>query len=285
MPQDLPEQIIAQIDTNHKPRLLFEMGLSSTLRYVADKINLVFPTEGNTYTAKAIEITNVVQSLEGQVQKIVVKFDNVTRDMAGYCHNEDFSGKSLIIKRVYVGELGNSSYYKEVFNGLMEKPTEISRYWLTVSANSGKPLNRKCLKLAYQRMCPWQFGGTECNTDGNADLTSLTASGTADSGSTTTLTHDALTQDDDYWNYGNIEITKDNVVYNRKVKDFDADTDTITFDVALPVAVDGTTTYILYKGCDQTWATCSAENAWGPSADNYLNFGGCIHITKKLDTE
>ena len=133
-------------------------------------------------------------------------------------------------------------------------------------------------------MCPWKFGGTECNTDALADLTALTASGTADSGSTTTLVDNALTQIDDYWNNGNIELTKGGIVYTRKVKNFVAATDTITLDVALPVAVDNTTTYVVYKGCDQTWATCKAENAWGPSADNYLNFGGCIHITKELDT-
>ena len=132
-------------------------------------------------------------------------------------------------------------------------------------------------------MCNLIFGGPDCDTDGNADLTSLTASGTADSGSTTTLVDNALTQIDDYWNYGRIIITKAGVKYNRKIKDFVAASDTLTFDVELPVTVDNTCTYILYKGCDQTWDTCTGVNAWGPSVDNRLNFGGCIHITEELD--
>lgn len=285
MPKDLPAAIITQLDAQQKrPVLLFELGLSSTIRFAAAKINVVFPTAGNTYTAKAIQVSGVQQSLEGQIGRVTVKFDNVVRDMAAYADNEDFRGKSLIIKRVYMDELGDVSYYNEVFNGYMERPKDISRHWLTVPATIGKPLNRKALDVAYQRMCPWVFGGSECNTDGYANLASLTASGTADSGSTTTLVDNALTQVDDYWNNGNIEITKSSVVYYRKVKDFVAATDTITLDIELPFAVDNTCTYVVYKGCDQTWDTCTGINAWGPSADNKYNFGGCIHITKKQDS-
>lgn len=284
MPKAIPGAVITEMNLAQKrPVLLFELGLSSPLRFTAYKTNIVFPTAGNTYTAKAIQISGVSQSLEGQIGRVTIKFDNVIKDMAAYVNNEDFRGKSLIIKRIYLDSIANATDYNEVFNGHMERPSEISPQWLTVAATLGKPLNRKSLSFAYQRMCPWIFGGTECNADGNSDLTSLTASGTADSGSTTTLVDNALTQADDYWNHGEIEITKAGVVYYRRVKDFVAGTDTITFDVEMPFAIDGTCTYTIYKGCDQIWDTCKATNAWGPSADNYLNFGGCIHISKKAD--
>jgi len=284
MPKAIPAQVITQMDAQQaSPVLLFELYLTATLRFSATKINFTFPTGGNVYTAKTIEIDDVQQSIEGQIGRVVCKFDNVSRDMSGYAHNESFSGKQLIIKRVYRNQVGSATYYNEVFNGSMERPSDIGRHWLTVAATRGKPLNRKMLKFAYQRMCPWEAGGTECNTDSNFDLTSLTASGTADSGTTTTLVDNALTQVDDYWNYGNIEITKGSITYYRKVSDFDAGTDAVTLDVELPVAVDNTCTYVIYKGCDQTWNTCGANVAWGPSADNELNFGGCIHITSKLD--
>ena len=282
MPRSLPAAIITQIDaTNKRPVLLFELGLSSTIRFAAYKTNITFPTAGNVYTAKAITITDVNQTLEGQIGRVTVKFDNVSRDMAAYANVQDFKGVTLVIKRVYLDALGDASYYNEVFNGALETPSEIDRHWLTVSATSGEPLSHKSLVFAYQRMCPWIFGGTECNTNGFADLTSLTASGTADSGTTSTIVDSALTQANDFWNYGQIQITKDSVIYNRKVKDFVASTDTITLDVELPVAVDATTTYTVYKGCDQTWNTCGFGKAWGPSADNSLNYGGCIHITSK----
>ena len=535
MPKSIPAPIIAQMDAvSKRPVLLFELGLSSTIRFAAYKTSITFPTGGNVYTAKTIEIGNVSQSIEGQIQRINVKFDNVKKDMMAYAHTQDFRGKSLIIKRIYLEDyytlhlfdsglneangylgavgtgltevnaytsdftidedgntgskitltgnidaegrtdilrgvltddngthliyrtftaaqlyrvkfdyfipaanshldgvgitsavaqyiglsevtgtwtsvdvymvsynaavspslmptdggsasfadpggddiiyidnyivdtvtecaatglhitdgynnrnwasidggfdynddftyeirdkdgvvvasgsitqanakfsfvngasfacfdvdisayagsdlftMGDSSYYNEVFNGHMERPSEISRHWLTVPCTIGKPLNRKALPFQYQKMCPWIFGGTECNTDGLADLTSLTAAGTADNGTTTTLVDDALTEVDDYWNCGEIEITKAGVTYYRKVKDFDAGSDTITLDVAMPFAIDNACTYVVYKGCDQVWETCNADNAWGPSGDNKANFGGCIHISKKADS-
>ena len=286
MPKAIPNAVITEMNLAQKrPALLFELGLSSTLRFAAYKTNIVFPTGGNTYPAKTIQISGVSQSLEGQIGRVTIKFDNVMRDMAAYADNEDFRGKSLVIKRIYLDSIANATDYNEVFNGHMERPSEISPQWLTVSATLGKPLNRKSLSFAYQRMCPWIFGGTECNTNGLANLAVLTASGTADSGSTTTLVDNALTQVDDYWKHGEIEITKAGVVYYRRVKDFVAGTDTITFDVELPFAIDNTCTYVLYKGCDQIWESCNADNAWGPSGDNKANFGGCIHISKKQDSE
>jgi hypothetical protein len=284
MPKSVPAAVTTQMDlAGKRPVLLFELGLASTLRFAGYKVNIVFPTGGNTYTAKHVITEGLSQSLEGQIERVVVKFDNVQRDMAAYAHNEDFNGKKLIIKRVYLDALGNASNYNELFNGTMERPTEISRQYLTVPATVGKSLNRKTLVAAYQKMCPWVFGGAECNTNGLADLTSLTASGTAVSGSTTTLYDNALNQAANYWTYGEIAITKGSKTYYRKVSSFAAGT--VAFDVELPVSVDDTCAYVLLKGCDQTWETCGHSNVWGPSGDNSYNFGGCIHITKRVDAE
>lgn len=285
MPKDLEAAVITQMDAQQKkPVILFELGLSSTLRFAAYKTNITFPTAGNVYTAKAIEVEGINHTLEGQIDRITVKFGNVTKDMAAYAHNENFRGKPLIIKRVYLDAMASALNYNEVFNGFMEKPSEIDRNWLTAPSSTGKPLSRKSLDLSYQKMCPWVFGGAECNTDGYANLGSLTASGTADSGTATTLVDNALTQVDDYWNFGRIEITKAGVTYYRKVKDFVASTDTIELDVEMPFAIDNTCTYVVYKGCDQVWETCESTPAYGPSADNSDNFGGCIHVGKQLDS-
>jgi len=284
MPRAVPASVITQMDAEiKKPVMLFELGLSSTIRFAAYMTNITFPTAGNVYTAKAIEVPNVQQSLEGQIGRVVIKFGNVAKDMSAYVNTQDFRGKTLIIKRIYLDQIANTTDYNEVFNGVMERPSEINRQWLTVPAVSGKPLNMKALKFAYQRMCPWSFGGTECNTDALANLAVLTATGTADSGTTTTLVDNALTQVDDFWNFGRAEITKSGILYHRIITDFVAGTDTVTFDVELPFAIDNTCTYSFFKGCDKTWDTCSASNAWGPSADNKANFGGCIHITSMQD--
>ena len=284
MPKSLEAAVVSQIDaTNKAPVLLFELGLSTPLKYAAYKSNVTFPTGGNVYTAKAIQVSGIEQSLEGQINKVTVKFDDVTSDMSAYADNENFKGASLIIKRVYVGAFGSADNYVEVFNGFMGEPSDYDYSWLTVEAFSGKSLTKIAVNFAYQRMCPWIAGESECNTNGNFDLTTLKATGTADSGTVSTLTDSALTQIDDYWNHGNIYITKGSKIYRRKVKDFDAATDTVTFDVNLEVAVDNTCTYEIFKGCDQTWETCTSANAWGPSGDNRFNFGGCIHIESRQD--
>ena len=154
MPRNIHANVLAQMDaTNKRPVLLFELGLTSTIRFAAYKSNVTFPTAGNTYTAKAIQLSNISQALEGQIGRVTIKFDNVVRDMAAYANNEDFRGKTLIIKRVYLDALGDAAYYNEIFNGYMEQPSEISRHWLTVPATIGKPLTRKTLTFPYQRMC------------------------------------------------------------------------------------------------------------------------------------
>ncbi len=78
---------------------------------------------------------------------------------------------------------------------------------------------------------------------------SYQVNGTADSGSTTTLVDDALTQADDYWNGGYITFTSGkNYGETRQVTDFTASSDTVTFSPALPYAVDSTSKYRLTVG-------------------------------------
>jgi hypothetical protein len=284
MTKVIDEVVLNQIDApNKKIALLFELTLDSgILRFASYKNNITFPTGGNTYVAKAISVDGISQSSDG-IGIVSLNFDDVLSDMSAYVDAENFEGKSLVIKRIYLDAIASDSNYVEVFRGKMERPGNLGYEWITITATSEKALSRRILNTAYQRMCPWIFGGTECNTNGNADLTSLTATGTADSGTTTTLVDNALTQIDDYWNFGQINIIKGGITYKRKVKDFNATTDTIILDIGLDFAIDNTCTYTIYKGCDKTWLTCQGTYAYGPSADNKLNFGGCIHIAKKQD--
>ncbi len=280
----LDANVITQLDaTGKKPVLLFELSLTGlTLRYAAYMSNIAFPHGGTSYTAKAVVFGGISQSIEGQIGRVQLDFDNVSQDMAAYFNYYAFEGRILTIKRVYLDADNHApvadTEYIEIFSGPMEQPEEIGRNWFKISATEGKPLRKKVLNDLYNKACRHRFGYGQCNQDGLADLTSLTATGTADSGTISTLVDSALTQADDYWNYGEIVVVKGGITYTRKVKDFVADDDEITFDIPLPVAVDDTTTYTVYKGCPKTWDACQANQAWGPSADNSLNFGGCIHI-------
>jgi len=467
MVQDLDANVITELDAQQKkPCLIVDISLGGlTLRYCSGHSDIVFPHGGaTTYTAKSMKVGNISQSIEGQVGRVSLKLDNVTRDMSTYANSYVFEGRMIWIAQIFLDSDGNapavSTEYKERFYGKMERIKEISSTWLTVTGTTGKPLRRKALLDVYGRECRHRFGYGQCNQDGFADIENSdfisqderivvsspwindaggaadetgfdgtpnaactledassggydynylditipataisyvvsvyvkkttaattfprvhikadggagaaifagiilntntdavtaisgwepdshgvdttnanfdrvqfiftnidhaniriylspagssngttedptaqgtavfdyaqvklgtatgTATGTADSGTTTTLVDSALTQVDDFWNYGDITITKSGTIYKRKVSDFDAAGDEITFDLALPVAVDATTTYTVFKGCDKTRDTCQANNAWGPSADNKLNFGGNIHVGKQVD--
>jgi len=279
MPKSLEAGTISQIDASkRRPVILIELSLSSTLRYAISNQNIVFPEGGNTYTAKYITVGNVSQTLESQIQSISLQFDNTAKDMSSFAAYEDFEGKGLLIKRIFLDDIDSASDYVELFGGRMERPSQISKNFLTVTAVSGKTLSYRTLTGKYQRLCRHNFGDVYCNKNGLADLSTLVWSGTADSGDTTYLIDDSLTWADDYWNHGDIEVTYDGVVYHRKVADFVAADDKIIFDILLPFSVDNTCTYTVRKGCNQLWLTCKGTYIWGPNGDNSKNYGGFLHI-------
>ena len=98
--KSLDANIITQINAQQrKQRLIFEIKLiGSTLRYAANIDNIIFPySGGNIYTAKAINVSEIAQTLEGQIGKITVKFDNTAKDMAAYINSHVFEGQKILL--------------------------------------------------------------------------------------------------------------------------------------------------------------------------------------------
>ena len=262
-----------------RPVNLFTFNFSSPLYFAAAKSNLVFPTLGTTYVAKAIEYDPVQQDYSGNIIRLTARFDNTSKDMASYAASLEFLGVWLTIKKVWRDALGDVTYHDEIFYGIIEE-YEFNYNWMTIQARNGEPLTARCPARAYQRKCPWTFGGSECNRDGNADITAapLRVTGTADSGTASTLVDNALTQATNFWKWGLLTCTKAGTTESRIVKSFDAGLDQVTTIIPFSFAVNNVTTYILVAGCDKTWDTCNADNAWGPTADNKLNFGGFRNV-------
>lgn len=139
--------------------------------------------------------------------------------------------------------------------------------------------------MSYGRLCRWEFGGTECNVDGFADLSgaSLSVSGaTSDRGGSTVLYDATLSQAADFWNYGRLTCNVGGVSQERRVVDFESG-GTVVFDVLMSLDVSGLTKYALKAGCPKTWTACSAVSAWGPVSGNTVNFGGFLHVSKRGD--
>lgn len=290
MPKTLSSAVSAQLVAQQKrPTLLFEIGLitsATTLYYAATKSDVTW--NGHTYTAKAVTVGGFSQSAEGQIGSLKVNFDNVSRDMAGYNNQESFEGRRLITRRVFVDALSGSTDYVGLFAGTMDTVDSIGRHWLTVTATQGKPLGKKALTGKYPRYCRHKFGGTQCDNDGNADLSTLTATGTVasvESGGVTNFIDTGLPAaagSDDYYNFGRAELGQSGTTYHVIVTDFDSGTSKVEWRVQLPENINGWN-YIIYKGCDKTWDACGDNENWGPSADNEDNFGGFLHIGRDED--
>ena len=274
-----------QIDADsRKPVYLLEIIFdAATVRFARTKSNIIFPVAGNIYYARFFEVPTRETSLEGQIQRITLKIDNSDNLMSTFAAAESFENKLVYIKKIYRGAIDSSIDCIDWFSGRLENISSIDKEFLTVSATEGVSLSVKAVSWKYTRMCPWSFGDSKCDTDGNANTTVLRYTGVATSGSITTLVCSGLGEVDDYWNYGHIEIVIDGTTYNRIVKDYVASTHEITLDVAVPVAISVGDTFLTIKGCDHTRETCLKENAWGPSVNNVLNFGGFLHIGTAKD--
>ena len=264
------------------PLQLAEMYLDAgTLRWAAAKQNIVFPVGGNTYTAIHFTSGNKKTSRGGQIVSMEFQFDDRTGIFRNFNLIEPFYGKRFILKKTYRNTLSSALYYRERINGFMEEPV-FDKEWMALRVVDGNTLSNTVLNDYYQVPCNNLFGDARCNKSGYADLVTLKATGKADSGTASTLVDNALTQAADFWTHGKIEITIAGVKHTRKVKSFDATTDTVTFDVELPIAVSAGDDYVLYKGCSQTWEACKKTYAYGPSSNNSANYNGYLHLTKAL---
>jgi len=280
-------QIIA---SQRRPALLFQIGLGSgtTLYYNNTLTNITFG--GIIYTAKSIKLSKIKTSSEGQINKINLTIDNITGNIFSYINTFKFRNNSLIINRIYLGDIGNPAYYIEHFRGTMEEPENMSQEWITIPAYSGKVLENKTLSLKYTKACQLMFSDSKtCNRDGFSDLTnvSMFSTGTVASGSTNYLimptpgVAGVTGTNDDAFKYGKVQIGKNGVTYDRMVSSYISGTSRVNWNVGIPNVVDNTYQFIVYKGCPKTWEACSSAYAYGPSGNNTDNFLGFQHIGNK----
>lgn len=284
-------QVVA---SQRQPAILFEMGMESgtTLYWTSLRQDVTFPSgaTGQVYTARAIKMDSFTQSAEGQINRISIKIDNVDKAMTTYAEQYNLEGKPIIIKRVYLGDVGNEPNYNELFFGTMEQPMDMDRFWFPVNATFGRPLYDQALLPYYSRNCRHDFGGKYCIVDDLSDLTSAagllsnSASAAIDTAGTTWLTmptpdvSGVTGTNDDAFNYGLVQVGKSGVTHNRICTDYDSGTSKVTWTVGLPVLPDNTYRFQVFKGCDKLWDTCSGAYAYGPVGNNTDNFGGFLHI-------
>jgi len=275
----IPAPILAVMAANEaRPVILIEIGTGSPIRIAAHNKNISFA--GNTYQAWAAKTGTLTEKSVGQADTTTIKIDNTDKTMEGYHQAETFLNKVLIVRKIFLGASGDSSYYDELFCGWI---TEVkgSGSWLDVKAIQGSRIEKKYPIREFTPHCPHDFGNDQCNQDGYADLIALTASGTSDSGTNVYLIDNARTESEDFWKYGLIELTRAGVTVYREISSFFAALDRVVWLIPAPFAIENQTTYTIWKGCGKTWDCCNGLNAWGPSSNNLINFGGFRHVARR----
>lgn len=274
-------QVAAQ---KSRPVILVEMSLDAgTLRYAATNQNLIFPTGGNTYTAKAMKAGNIQTGRGNQIITCELSMDNVKGDMHGYNAAERFDGRSIEIMKVYRDALGGALYYNELIKGFMTEP-KFDKTWCIIPCIMGKALQRRLLLEYYATACQNIFGGYLCNYNGYADLTTLKKTSTVTTASAAYIYDSTFSQAADYWKYGRVKITISGVAYYRRIVGYSLTYKRAELDVPMHTDIPIGSAYTIYKGCPKTLEACKHTYAYGPSANNQANFKGYIHIGKYLDT-
>jgi hypothetical protein len=102
-------------------------------------------------------------------------------------------------------------------------------------------------QVIYIRQNPLSGSDVQTQAENAIDAKYSAVSGTADSGTTTTLVDDALTQDDDDWNGYALEVAFSGQTEIRCIRDFVASTDTVTVAPAFVGTVSTDTYRILIE--------------------------------------
>lgn len=155
---------LMQDSTTMELSVLFTFYLSGqTLRYAASKTNITF--DGDVYYARTISHEGYNLSATGQVGRISITVDDVDRVLAGWDVAPGFTGRPVMVKKVWRDALGVATSFEEVFYGVMLAPSfppvEGGRV-MTIDATAGSSLRHRWPDLIYQRMCPLTFGGVAC---------------------------------------------------------------------------------------------------------------------------
>jgi hypothetical protein len=223
-----------------------------TLRYAASKTNVTF--DGDTYTAKAFEYGDVLQTSEGQIGRVSVRMDNVGATLSAFAASYVFAGRTMFIYKVYRDALGAGANFEEVFRGKMEAP-RFTNTLMELTATAGASLTRRYPHRIYQRLCPHTFGAGDCARElegevsgqgsiGNekfefvvgSEATDIGAySGTVTDGTSTKIfdADDFIGHENDAWNGRQLTWISgvDNEGLFENIDDFDSTNGRFTFTV------------------------------------------------------
>ena len=243
------------------------------------EVNLVFG--GITYQSYKIKHSNIKTYLKNQTDNCNITIDNVDKGMSAYFAFNEFSGQNAEVWKIFldanltpIGTFAGGDYIVQ-FKGMMDRPKVNEE---RVEVRIVNVFNREQSYTPWRRFtakCNWDFCKTECGYRGALGK----LRGTANSGTTTTLTDTDIPSDaynvTNYWKGGSLKLLDDttnpaNKNEVRKISGYNATTKTFTVESAYSAAINTTTKYVVE--CDKSASTCGVTSIFG--FGNSLNFGG-----------
>ncbi len=270
----------------HKPVEIHDIYLgsqtiedSNTLHFVNFYFPMTFFTYighiGQEYTPLQVSRAAVKKSASGEIERINYRVDNVNKAMGSYAAARDFRNKRIVTRLIFRDHLSSYLDAKVIFDGYIQGIVFGQK---TMSATCVPIIGSLSFETGwpYKIECNAHFGDVYCQVDKEAGANKVIGAATGGT-STTLIDTNNLTQADDYWNWGTVTFTSgNNTGASRKIKDFDAASDTLILDYALDNAVAVSDAYIVHRGCDKTLNSCDLKYS------NTINYHGfhTIPLTK-----
>lgn len=188
-----------------------------------------------------------------------------------------FDRAPVTVRTAYMPQAsyGNVSYGLETkYYGFIEKISKINRVMVEFSVpDPFYVLNEKIPRRLIQSACPWNF----CDLNCTLEASEYTVTFSAKSGSTASLLtpSSAFSQAAGYFTQGVVTCTSGaNAGLSQAVKvhDSSGNLELVQPFILAPAAGDE---FSVIKGCDKTFATCSAQKeAGGTVVNNSVHYGG-----------
>jgi len=275
MPKTIPASLTQELtlETN-APIELYEIYLKSQTYYYANAEQDI-TLGAQTYTALAISRNKIKTHMSSKVDEISITFDNTDRVFAATFLSGNFQGKQIIIKKVLRGHLDSADKYIPMFDGRVDG-ANIGVQTVSVRAVSWlDAVTKRYPGRTFQKQCNYKLGDTACNVITSSAVNMQT--GSIIGASSSTIYTNSLSEDDDHWNNGHIEITAGtNAGYSRPVRDFASGTPAhIVLRLPFPTPCDVTSVFSIHRGCNKT------ENECNTKFSNITNYGGFPTIPRK----
>jgi hypothetical protein len=246
----LSSAVAAEIlKTATRPRTLFELYLNGgTLRYTDHSSDYTF--DGQVYYSRGITHSPIKTYMANRVDNTTIEIDNVDRALSAYFASEDFQGRKIVIKKIFLGLTASDDFILQ-FEGDMDTP-KVNEKKITIKCtNKFDRSKSKSPSRRFGLRCNWDFCSTQCGFNSG-----IKQKGTCDSGTTTTAADASLpARANDYWKGAKfLVLAGTNRGRSRYIDAYDDATKEFAFLGAFPEAIDGTTEYVIE--CDKARGTC-----------------------------